>query len=390
MLPFNKRSLKRDKDFLDALLETVEHVRKHYPAGTQISWKKVQAIMLERFPNRKISREGLRNRYRRLTDIRVNQITKRKDDFRVGRITTEQRLLNEIRQKRPIEWLEKRLNLTRGEILGAITKLQIEGYRGVSAWDEDGVIYVHNRVRANQTVPREVKKELPRLSTTFAVVSDTHIGSIHHDAEALNKFYDMVVERGIDTVLHAGDLVDGYYPNRPTSIMEQSHVGFSNQLREVTRSYPMRDGVTTYFIIGNHDDTFIRTGFADIGEVVESVRDDMVYLGHNYGKFWLNENISVSLIHPTDGISRNFNNKIRDIIERRPAQKGDLMFIGHYHKIAMLKHQESYGYVVPSFQRQTSFMANNGLESIVGGMFVTVNLNEKGKVDSVVTELVEF
>lgn len=134
----------------------------------------------------------------------------------------------------------------------------------------------------------------------------------------------------------------------------------------------------------------MRNGFADIGEAIDMRRDDLVYMGHNFAKIDLAENLSISLIHPTDGISRNFNNKIRDIIDRNAARRADLMFIGHYHKLAMLKHQDVYGYVVPSFQKQTSFMADNNLDSLVGGMIVTVNFNELGDISSVATEIIEL
>lgn len=135
----------------------------------------------------------------------------------------------------------------------------------------------------------------------------------------------------------------------------------------------------------------MRNGSADIGEAISMMReDDLVYLGHNFSKLDIAENLTVSLVHPTDGIARNFNNKIRDIIDRNAARRADLMFIGHYHKLAMLKHQGVYGYVVPSFQRQTSFMADNNLESVVGGMIITVNFNELGNISSVVTEVIEF
>lgn len=391
MEPFNNFSKKRHGAFLDKLEKTVAYVKEHYPLGTQINWKKVQELISKRFPNRNYSIEALRNRYRRLKNINnVNIITKRKDDYVAGRMTLEQRLLNEVKKKRPLEWLVQRLGESEENIMAAVTKLQLQGYRGVTIFDEDGVVFIHNRVRSNQSVPYTGNRPVYTISETFAVVSDTHIGSIQADLRALSRFYDEVEKRGIDTVLHAGDVVDGYYPNRPTSIMEQSEIGFTNQLKKVVKDYPKREGITTFFITGNHDYTYLRHGFANIGETLDSMRKDMVYLGHNYGKFWLTEDVSISLIHPVDGISRNFNNKIRDIVERRPEQRSDLMFVGHYHKVASLKHQGTYAYVVPSFQRQTAFMADNGLESVVAGMFVTVNLNELGEIAGVTTEIMEF
>lgn len=350
------------------LQDAVKYVRKHYPMGNKTDWSKVKELLKS-----DLSTEAIRSRYRRTLSPERE-------------LSFEQILLNKIKQKRTIDWLTTNLSTTKENIMATLAELQANGFRNITLWQEEGTLWVHNRQIRKTTVP----KELPLKTLRFAVVSDTHIGSVQHDNAALHKFYDLVEERGIDTVLHAGDLTDGYYPNRTTSILEQTHVGFSNQIKETVRSYPSRPNITTYFISGNHDYSHARNGFADVGETVEAVREDMIYLGHNYGRFWLNEGVSVSLIHPTDGIARNFNKKIRDIVERHPEKRGDVMLIGHYHKVAMVRHQGCYAYVVPAMQRQTSFMRDNGLESVVGGMIIEVRLDELGRVAGVVSEIVEL
>lgn len=387
-----------DEDFLRKLLAVVAKVRKASPKGNRISWVTVSAEMHKHYPNRKLSREAYRNRYRRLTDNKVNQITKRKDDRVAGRITLEQRLLNEIKRKRPLEWLKVRLDATEQEILAAVSKLQMNGFRGVQIYSEEGITFIHNYVRKTKTIPHlegpeeglDIYDKMQGKVIEFAVVSDTHFGNLCADKVSLNKFYDEVERRGLTTVLHAGDLTDGHYTNRPTSVLEQYAVGFSNQLRDFVKDYPRRDGITTYAISGNHDFTYMRNGFANIGEVIDDMRDDIIYLGHNFGRIHLGPKLSVSLIHPTGGISQNYNKRIRDIIEKSPERKSDIMLIGHYHKWAFVKHQGSYGYVVPSFEKRTEFMRDIGIDSVVGGLFFKIKTDSDDNILSVTTEIIEY
>lgn len=397
---FNKFNYVKDKLFLDTLISTVEELRGAVPKGKKrTNWTAVLDIMSSEFPSRRMTKESLRNSYRRITNTNnVNQITKKRDDKRMGRTKLEQRLLAEIKTKRPIDYLCERLDVPESKIYEAVAKLQMQGYRAVAVFKEDGVIYVHNRVRFTQPVPGlagsaeglDITHLMEGDTVRFAVVSDTHFGSIMSDKKSLSKFYDRVVEEGITTVLHVGDLSEGYYPNRPTSVHEQDAVGFTEQLKQLVREYPRRDGVTTYCITGNHDFSFMRAGHANIGDALAAMRDDIVYLGHNFGRIWLHPSLDVSMIHPTDGVGADYTRKIRDIVERNPQRRGKIMLVGHYHKWAMVKHKGIYGYLVPSFEKKTSFMDDNNLTSEVGGVIFEVKIGKKGDILSVVTEYVDY
>ena len=397
-IAFNQKSIRRDKHFLETLLITIANVRNANPARKSDNWKEVLSIMQRRFPRRALTVEGLRNRYRRLTDVKVNQITKRKDDFVAGRQSIEQKVLHEIKRKRPLAYLVEKLDLPEGRILEALAKLQMKGYRGIAIYDEDGVKFAHNRVRFFKTIPglagNEEGFDLSDIyggeTITFAVVSDTHFGNKMADKKSLSKFYDLVQSRGISTVLHVGDLTDGYYTNRPTSVLEQDAVGFSNQLRMFVKQYPRREGITTYCITGNHDYTHMRNGFANIGEAVNDLRDDIVYLGHNFGRILLAKGLDVSLIHPTDGAGSGLSDKLRRLIEHNKNRRSKIMLVGHYHKSAHEKYQGCYGYLVPGFERKTAFMDDNNLTSDVAGMIFHVSMDKKGNILTVGTEYHDY
>lgn len=395
-----QKAIKDDenKRFLETLLSVVAKVRETTPRGQSTSWKQVLAIMQPLFPNRKLSKESLRNRYRRLKDVKVNQIIKVKDDKVAGRVKLEQRVLHEIKRKRPLLWLCERLGVTEDQIYASVAKLQRKGYKAVSVYDEDGVTYVHNRVRFHKTIPGlsnyddayDISDDFESNIIEFAVVSDTHVGNLNTAYKELNKFYDIVKERGIKHVFHAGDLTDGYYTHRPTSVLEQDAVGFQNQLRMFNRKYPRRDGVETIAISGNHDYTHLRNGFADIGETIGDIRDDITYLGHNFARIKLAPHLTVALIHPTDGSTEDSVKKIKDVINRNPDRRADIMLIGHYHKVASVFHNDVYGFLLPAFEHKTAFMKDNNLTSEVGGMAFKIVLDKRGAIQSISSEIIRL
>jgi predicted phosphodiesterase len=233
-------------------------------------------------------------------------------------------------------------------------------------------------------------RDLPTFAKTIriGVVSDTHIGNKNFDRCALDYLYDYFDELGIKTVLHVGDLTDGYYSNRPTSILEQDAIGFDQQLRLFCEVYPKREGITTYAISGNHDFTFTREAFANIGEAIEARRSDIRYLGHNFAKFPLNDKSAISLIHPTDGTPQSLSLRLQQIIDRNEHRVSDIILVGHYHKFVQIYYKGVYGYLVPSLERQTGFMSDNNLTSLVGGLVLTIKVDDEGYIMSVTTEYV--
>jgi predicted phosphodiesterase len=222
------------------------------------------------------------------------------------------------------------------------------------------------------------------------VVSDTHFGSTFTAEQELHSFYELLKSKGVSKVLHIGDLTDGWYQSRATSIFEQTAVGFSNQLKYFVSHYPKIKGITTYAITGNHDQTHMFNGGANIGEIVAQLRDDIIYLGHNHAYFKISDKVKISLIHPVDGSSQALSYKIQQVIDRNPQKKAEIMLIGHYHKTASVFYKGSWGYLVPSFQHKSSFMNDNNLVSDVGGMILTIKLNKDGSLQSLATEYVMY
>lgn len=319
-----------------------------------------------------------------------NRRTKRKYyDKERNMFGLEERLLELIKSKRSSEYLTQMLKCSENDLLVAATRLQLRGYN-VLVWQEDDKVMFHN-VRKLPDVTNTFEHLYDGEEITIAILGDTHLG---HNCEALDElkhFYEYAYSKGVRDFYHVGDLTDGYYKNRDSSIFEQHKIGFQQQLEHVVDNYPQIDGVTTYFITGNHDLTHTINGGANIGDVVGKIRKDMVYLGHNFAKVWLTPDVDINLIHPTDGSSAAISYKAQKIIDAATGKrKSKIMAIGHYHKVNWLYYKNIHAFNVPSFQHQTEFMASNNLASIVGGFILTIKVDDDGKLLSVVPEFVNL
>jgi predicted phosphodiesterase len=377
------------KDILSQLKRVVEANKT--TQGT-INWVKVGLTLNGNNPNQARTVNSWRMMYRRNFNEKYKVTKKRVDaayhDKKFGRVDVDERIVYQIKKRKELHYLADLFGYTDEEFLLVIQKLKLAGYGNIQVWEEEGKVFVHN---PNYKFSTSREYEIaPSQEIKIGVVSDTHFGSTFTAEQELHSFYELLKSKGVSKVLHIGDLTDGWYQSRATSIFEQTAVGFSNQLKYFVSHYPKIKGITTYAITGNHDQTHMFNGGANIGELVAQLRDDFVYLGHNHAYFKISDKIKISLIHPTDGSSQALSYKIQQVIDRNPERKAEIMLIGHYHKTASVFYKGSWGFLVSSFQHKSSFMNDNNLVSDVGGLILTIKLNKDGSLQSLATEYVIY
>jgi predicted phosphodiesterase len=378
-----------------SILQELKQVVKQATLGTgTISWVKVERVMNGRYPDLSRNRNGWRMLYRNNFDEKY-KVTSLKADYKYtdkkyGRYEVNERIINQLKKKKELHFLANLFGFTDEEFMVELTKLKLNGYNGITIWNDNGTVFVQNMYNKQTNDEREytvkVNKEIK-----IGVVTDTHLGSTNEGLKELNNFYDYCQSLGIKTVLHDGDVTDGYYLHkRPESVHEQHSIGFNEQLDYVVKNYPKRKSITTYFIIGNHDDSFLRFGSANIGEIIPLARKDMIYLGHNHAFFKINDKVKISMIHPNDGSSRTLSYSIQKVIDYNKSRNGDIMLLGHYHHTAMVFYKGVYGFMLPSFQHQTNFQVNNNLAADVGGCILTIKLNDDDTLKTVTCEWVMY
>lgn len=223
----------------------------------------------------------------------------------------------------------------------------------------------------------------------IGVVSDTHIGSVYNQMTFLNHLYDRYKDLGITDVYHCGDISDGWYPNRSDQVYELHAHGADRQVDYICNNYPKIDGITTHFVIGNHDYTFIRnTGF-NIGPAIESKRPDMKYLGINNARVWITPKCDIEINHPGDGSAYAMSYSIQKYIDSMSGgDKPKILLNGHHHKYLSLFYRNIHAIEVPCTEAQTSFMKSKRLAAHMGGLVLDIYVDDEGTIDRLSVELI--
>lgn len=225
----------------------------------------------------------------------------------------------------------------------------------------------------------------------FGLVSDAHLNSKYQQLSHLNSFYDLCVEEGIKNVYNAGDLVEGTYLHRAGHIYEIFNHSADDQVDYVIENYPSREGITTYFITGNHDHTHLKNGGYDIGRRIDMERDDMIYLGINEAKIQLTPNCRMDMVHPQDGSSYALSYALQKSIEAMPVDDlPQIYIVGHHHKAIYLHTRGIHALEAGTFQAQTGWMKGKRLAAHVGGWIITLHVDDEGRITRFTPQWIPF
>jgi hypothetical protein len=224
----------------------------------------------------------------------------------------------------------------------------------------------------------------------FAIMSDTHFGSKYAQITHLHSFYDLCAAQGIKDVYHAGDITDGL-KMRPGHEYELYASSADEQLADVIKNYPKRDGITTRFITGNHDASLFKHVGFDIGAAIAKERDDMKYLGRDCAVVNLTPDCTLELRHPWDGSSYAVSYKLQKMIEAMEADsKPNILAVGNYHKELSMFYRNIHGMLAACFQSQTPFMRNKSLAAIMGGFIVTIRVDKNGYIQGYTPDFIPY
>lgn len=289
------------------------------------------------------------------------------------------KLYKYIKNDMSIETFIKKFNLNYEELMGILELLKIYGKDVEIVKDKDTIVF-------KKHIPRRIISSKQGFNadklthTELCIVSDTHFGNIHQQLHLLNEIYNEAYLRGINTVLHCGDMVDGNYTNRPEQPRQQFLHGFDEQVSYVVDMYPEIDGITTKYILGSHDETHYKNGQATVNEWVSRCRKDMIYLGQDTATININ-GIKIVLDHPGGGSAQSVSYKPQKRIEiLESGTKPKILLIGHYHKSYEFVYRNVRGIEVPCFCDKTQFQQKQGLSNVVGAYFLDIYSDSKGNI----------
>jgi predicted phosphodiesterase len=370
----------------------LEKARQYKKEKGYISWSRIEQILDEVYPDHELTKDAIRAIYRRNDDDPYketkNKYAEKSRQRKSGRDTLKKILLVKLQRKSTVSYLLDVLPVDRETIYAEITRLELDGHE-IDKWTENGTQFLQlKRRRHNDS--RQVNIQVNEQNSVL-VISDTHIGHEKSETEFLQKVIKYAYEQGVRTVLHVGDWVEGNYQSiRPTSIKELVAVGFDDQIELADKVLPKLDGLTYYGISGNHDFTHTRNTFADPVKTLAKIRQDIVYLGHNFGKVTIGKT-DIALVHPTDGIGQSYGLKLHKYFERAGVDKqARIVLMGHYHKHTHLHYRGQDGFIVPAMVSQSKFMKDNDLANVVGAFILHLKTNKKGELVTLTPEYIWY
>lgn len=294
-----------------------------------------------------------------------------------------------IKNNMPIEIFMEKFKCNFNELKGILELCKIYG-KDVEIIEKESILYFSKPLPKSITAHKTAFNSNELIHTELCVVSDTHFGNIHQQLHLLNNIYQEAYNRGITTVLHCGDMVDGNYPNRPEQPRQQFLHGFDEQAGYVVDMYPKVAGITTNYILGSHDESHYKNGQATVNKWISGCRKDMIYLGQDTAEIKIN-GVKIVLDHPGGGSANALSYKPQKRIEiLESGSKPKILLIGHYHKSYCFVYRNVRGIEVPALCDKTQFQQKQGLLNYVGAYFLDIYSNKKGNIEYFEAEEILF
>lgn len=231
-------------------------------------------------------------------------------------------------------------------------------------------------------IARTKKKEIDEVlwepwHLKFAMIWDTHIWAKECDMDALKRFYHEAKEAWVECFIHCGDLVDWCWVYRGQQF-EQSEKGFDEQVDRVVKDYP-NVWVPTYFIGGNHDESYLKSSWADITRMIDWLRDDLVNLWYYDATLNLNW-ITIQLQHGGGGNSYSKDYKLQRYIDSIPAgEEPDIFGLWHYHQAIHSLHRWIHGFMPWAFLKKNLLAKRFRFPNVIGWWIIDITKDEKWK-----------
>lgn len=293
------------------------------------------------------------------------------------------KLFNQFSNGEKINNVCERMGVSSLKLGGIVEELKCRGYN-IDIID-DKIIVKKNKSKTTKPI-KSSTNELKKISQVW--LSDSHLCNEAQQLHLLNRIYKEAADKGISTILHFGDVLDGDYHNRPEHQYALFRLGASRQLDYITNYYPKVEGIDTYFITGTHDQTHCKNGGVFIGNAIEEKRPDLHFLGDDKGIYKPEESPKTreEMFHPGGGCSSSLSYKMQKYIDKmEPGNKPNIIGSGHFHQSHMMAYRNVIAFLVPCLTAKTNFAIRQGLENTMGAYFIDMYVNNDGDI-----EMIEF
>lgn len=222
--------------------------------------------------------------------------------------------------------------------------------------------------------------DMPGEEIVWGVVSDPHIGSKHHNGDALKRHVEYLVSQGVKHIIGPGDWVPGGYRFLKYEVLRTGIEDQCEMAKETIQSFGRE--LVWHSIAGNHDESF------DVGidaskmiqrMMVEDGWTNFRHYGARGARLLLN-GTKVELHHPGGGLGYAHSYKIqRHVDNTAPDQRAEVLFTGHTHQALHLKRGGTHAFLCGTFENGDSgFGRMIGGDVQLGGWLVRFVRNERG------------
>lgn len=288
-----------------------------------------------------------------------------------------------INKKKTLLEMCKALELKEHEVIGLIMLLKDEGE--LVDYINGDVIKLKKPIQNGDIY--QIPNNLEKLK--LLLISDTHLVNKADRLDILRYLYEKAEDEGIKHVIHAGDLTDGMYTNRPQHLYELRCLGFDEHLDYVVEKYPQFSG-KTYFIGGNHMYTYYRNGGSDLGAAIAKQREDMIYLGPDTADLKIGK-IGIQIHHGSGGKAYAVSYKLQRYIETLPQDKKiDIVLQGHYHNAMYMYYMDKHCFQIGALEDETPFSRSMGFKNEKSCYWLDIELDDRGEIHSITPRLETF
>lgn len=286
------------------------------------------------------------------------------------------------KKKNPtIQGVAKDLKIQEYEVYGLVEMLKQQGYQ-IDA--QEGKIVKVKPIKENEVY--KIPYNLEKLK--LLLISDTHLASEYDRLDILRYLYDKADEKGINYVLHSGDLTEGL-SGRPQQLYELKEASYTGQRDYVIEKYPKGD-IPTYLIAGNHDLWWIKKCGADICQDICSQRDDLHYLGSDCEDLKIGK-LKIRLYHGTGGGAYAKSYRLQKYLDSiSTEERPHILQTGHIHQAFYMKQGKTHCFQTSCLQDLTPYERSKGLSNDKSCWWVTVNFGNNGNIHSIEQELESF
>jgi hypothetical protein len=307
-----------------------------------------------------------------------------------GKLTFEEKVFKFVKSQHgaqvTFELLSDVFDVGVSKIRGALAVLESQG-KNIHIDEGFGVASLPSSIDAPKESQIDVSKFHGRPAL-YGFTADNHLCSKYARMDVLNALFDIWAEQGVNTVLQAGNMIDGECRFNRFDLVTRP--GIDAQAEYLVNEWPARNDITTEFVCGDdHEGWYVQREGINIVTYLQNAADkagrkDMVFLSymeHTYNLLAKHGKSNMAVQHAGGGSAYATSYTVQKIVESyQPNEKPSILLVGHFHKAEFSYPRSVLTVQAGCTQDQSPFLRKKRIEAMVGGWTLSFTLDPNGIV----------